>query len=158
MKEKNGAIVTEKELFAYIRDHPGITKAELIAGLRTNSLQIAHKLKKFAMCGFITESDDKYQAAAEFSNVTPKLKTRSVRHPSKYLPVIAAYKHVLAGEDLDKIDAPDDVKNTIRLFEKYRSLSACQIREKTGLSTWLTVELRALRKAQRKATLAQIHG
>ncbi|HEY3363268.1 MAG TPA: hypothetical protein VGK06_15985 [Methanosarcina sp.] len=152
MDEKNDAVVTEKEVFLYIRSHPGCKKMEIVEALYTNSWQVSHKLRKMIRSSVITESGTGkyrcYRVSAEFEKVEPTFKKASNRRQARYVPrhkrVIDVYKKMLTGEELDKIDAPDDVKATIRLFEKYKSRSAYQIWEITGIYTTLSAELRRL--------------
>jgi|GEM_PF-4565707 len=162
MDEKNEA-VTEKEVFLYIRSHPGCKKTDIVTGLRTNGWQVSHKLRKMVNSSVITESGTGksrfYRVAAEFENVEPNFKkesSHSVRYVPRHKRVIEVYKKMLTGEELDKIDAPDDIKATIRLFEKYKSRSARQIADMTGLSAMLAADLRLLdRKKLRKYSKRQ---
>lgn len=158
MSEKNEA-VTEKDVFLYIRSHPGCKKTDIVTGLRTNGWQVSHKLGKMIRSRVITESGTGkarcYRVAAEFENAEPTFKKTYTRHVSKYKPTIDVYKRMLEGKNLDRLDAPEDAKDLIRLYERHKSLSAWQLFEKFGVSTWLTTELRRLAKAHRKKTLIQ---
>jgi hypothetical protein len=164
MDEKNDAVVTEKEVFLYIRSHPGCKKTDIVTGLRTNGWQVSHKLRKMVNSSVITESGTGksrfYRVAAELENSEPAFKKESnrprLRYVPRHKPIVSVYKRMLAGEELDNIDTTDEIKTTIRLFEKYKSHSAYQIWEITGIYTVLAAELRCLdreklRKRSKKA-------
>lgn len=151
MNEKNDAVVTELEVFRYIKCHPNCKKDEIVAGLQTNGWQVSHKLGKMVRSSVLIESGTGkarcYRIAAEFENVKPNFKKKSshsVRYVPRHKQTIDVYKRMLAGEELDRIDTSDEVRTTIRLFEKYKSRSAYQIWEITGIYTLLAAELRRL--------------
>jgi hypothetical protein len=162
MSEKND-VITEREVFQYIRNNPNCKKTEIVEALHTNSWQVSHKLSKLTRLGVLVESGNGkaccYRVTAEFENVEPNFKkesSHSVRYVPRHKRVIEVYKKMLTGEELDKIDAPDDIKATIRLFEKYKSRSARQIADITGLSAMLAADLRLLdRKKLRKYSKRQ---
>lgn len=64
--------------------------------------------------------------------------------------VAAAYRRVLSGEKLDSINVREEVKDIIRDFSKYSQLSACQISEKTGISTRICATLRKMARINRR--------
>jgi hypothetical protein len=64
--------------------------------------------------------------------------------------VTEVYRQVLAGEKLESIKTAEEIKDVIRAFSKYSSLSACQISEKTGISTRIIGALRTMSRTHRR--------
>lgn len=151
MSEKND-VITEREVFQYIRNNPNCKKTEIVEALHTNPWQVAHKLGKMTRLGVLIESETGkarcYRVTPEFENSEPAFKKESKYPQMRYLPrhkrVIDVYKKMLSGEELDRIDTSDEIRATIRLFEKYKSRSAYQIYEITGIYATLAAELRRL--------------
>lgn len=158
MEEKNDAVITERDIFLYIRSRPNCKKTDIAAALHTNFWQVSHKLRKLVNLKIITSAGTgksrSYRVSAKFEDVEPIFNKKSMHPQMRYVPrhkpVIDVYKKMLAGEELDKIDAPDDVKATIRLFEKYKSRSARQISDMTGMSAMLAADLRLLNRKKLK--------
>jgi hypothetical protein len=57
-----------------------------------------------------------------------------------------AYRRVLAGEQLDDIEAPDEIKYIIREFTKWSTLPASQIAQKSDVPLHIALALRVLNK------------
>lgn len=153
MDEKNDA-ATEKDVFLYIQDHPGCMKNAIVMALRTNPWLITHKLANLRETCLITETGEgklkKYTVVPEFADSEPVFPKKHLHQHNRRVAhsaqVVDAYKKMLAGEELDRIEAPDDVKSTIRIFEKYKSRSARQITDITGISITTAANLRDLNR------------